>query len=30
VEFILKQPSPSPEQSILHNDWVSCVQGNSK
>jgi len=30
VEFILKQPSPTPEQQLLHNDWVSCVHANSK
>ncbi|XP_067929606.1 ribosome biogenesis protein WDR12 homolog [Watersipora subatra] len=30
IEFILKLPSPTPEQSLLHNDWVSCVQANGQ
>ncbi|XP_056008326.1 ribosome biogenesis protein WDR12 homolog isoform X1 [Ostrea edulis] len=27
IEFIERQPAPKPEDSLLHDDWVSCLQG---
>ncbi|XP_061185739.1 ribosome biogenesis protein WDR12 homolog [Saccostrea echinata] len=27
IEFVERQPAPQPEDSLLHDDWVSCVQG---
>lgn len=27
IEFVERQPAPKPEDSLLHDDWVSCLQG---
>ncbi|XP_033639185.1 ribosome biogenesis protein WDR12-like isoform X2 [Asterias rubens] len=27
IEYLEKHPAPKPAGSILHDDWVSCVQG---
>ncbi|KAK3092358.1 hypothetical protein FSP39_001863, partial [Pinctada imbricata] len=27
IEYIEQQPAPTPEDSLLHDDWVSSVQG---
>ena len=26
IEYIERHPAPEPEDSLLHDDWVSCVQ----
>lgn len=26
VEYVLRTPAPQPEDSLLHDDWVSAVQ----
>ncbi|KAK3592982.1 hypothetical protein CHS0354_023207, partial [Potamilus streckersoni] len=30
LEYIVHHPSPRPEHSMDHDDWVSCVQGSEK
>ncbi|XP_033108271.1 ribosome biogenesis protein WDR12-like [Anneissia japonica] len=27
IEYFQKHPAPTPEGSLLHDDWISCVQG---
>ncbi|XP_063422297.1 ribosome biogenesis protein wdr12-like [Mytilus trossulus] len=27
IEYIEKQQAPEPEDSLVHDDWVSCIQG---
>ncbi|XP_060081166.1 ribosome biogenesis protein WDR12 homolog [Ylistrum balloti] len=29
VEYMQRHPSPKPEDTMLHNDWVSCVRGSN-
>ncbi|XP_064614148.1 ribosome biogenesis protein wdr12-like [Liolophura sinensis] len=26
IEYVERQPAPEPDRSLLHDDWVSCVQ----
>ncbi|CAL1535834.1 unnamed protein product [Lymnaea stagnalis] len=28
IEYVERQTAPRPETSLVHDDWVSCVQGN--
>lgn len=28
IEYIERNPAPQPEDSLIHNDWVSCLEGN--
>ncbi|ESP01568.1 hypothetical protein LOTGIDRAFT_238255 [Lottia gigantea] len=30
IEYLEHHPAPQPENSLLHDDWVSCLQGYSK
>ena len=30
IEFVLKEQAPEPFNSLLHDDWVSCVQANQQ
>lgn len=28
IEYVEQQPAPEPEDSLLHDDWVSCVRAS--
>ncbi|KAL5006229.1 hypothetical protein ScPMuIL_015035 [Solemya velum] len=28
IEYVERHPAPKPEDSLLHDDWVSCVHGH--
>lgn len=30
IEYILKQTPPEPENTIEHDDWISCIHANEK
>ncbi|XP_041365510.1 ribosome biogenesis protein WDR12 homolog [Gigantopelta aegis] len=30
IEYVERHPAPEPENSLLHDDWVSCLQGNGQ
>lgn len=30
VEYVLRTPAPEPQDSLLHDDWVSSVQAADK
>jgi ribosome biogenesis protein YTM1 len=30
VEYLLKEKAPTPDNNLLHDDWVSCVDANLK
>ncbi|XP_069111210.1 ribosome biogenesis protein WDR12 homolog [Argopecten irradians] len=27
IEYVERHPAPKPEDTLLHNDWVSCIRG---
>lgn len=28
IEYLEQHPAPQPEDSLIHNDWISCLEGN--
>ncbi|OWF40688.1 ribosome biogenesis protein wdr12-like [Mizuhopecten yessoensis] len=30
TEYVERHPAPKPEDTLLHNDWVSCIQGGKE